>query len=489
MSISSAPCEETGRQSPHARFSRVNAFRVLSLPADVELRQIYRQQEQLFVLLELGERVRTKQFGLQALRNVSKEEILEAVQVLERAEDSLIEELFWVHEMDDLKDGQLPDVLSALRGTAAGNTTRGAVARHNLAVMHTILAQERADDWGLDHWNEALKTWKELMGDGLFWTFMEGRAVRIGCQDFDLGTMKAAVCRQLSSTLAEEMVRAVKSGNLKVAPVFASIALDHRSWLELDAALNFLEQQELKNGFVFLGALLDRLSGSTQEDEKAHILSRLVERKTELSQLAVAYGSIVRGLAGVTDGDLRSHDIHGKAPLPKFLKKARGAIVACVIAIVLMWVIGRETYTRTVGAEPTNSVVPTQGTGEADAPPEKSGDSPQSERDDIEQERTALAVILQSLDDRGRKLAAEDADMRKQKAYLASVTNSYTGQEVPGEGQTTYGEVSAKYNRRVEEYNTNLAALKRDYAAYNERFNSLKARMKSPMASDEKQEQ
>ena len=87
-------------------------------------------------------------------------------------------------------------------------------------------------------------------------------------------------------------------------------------------------------------------------------------------------------------------------------------------------------------------------------------------------------MLVQSLDDRKRRLDVEDADMHRQKLYLASVTASYAEESVPGGGQSTYEEVFAKYNRRVEKYNTNLAALRRDYAAYNERVNEVNARIR-----------
>jgi hypothetical protein len=147
MTLSAVPSEQTSSWLPGARFSRANAFRVLSVPADAELKEIYRQQQRLLVALELGELDGTRKCALLPLSDVSKEEILEAVHLLERPDDRLIEELFWVHEMDcggDPIDGQLDHVVGALRGAAASNTARGAVATHNLAVLQSVLGQESA---------------------------------------------------------------------------------------------------------------------------------------------------------------------------------------------------------------------------------------------------------------------------------------------------------------------------------------------------------
>ena len=113
------------------------------------------------------------------------------------------------------------------------------------------------------------------------------------------------------------------------------------------------------------------------------------------------------------------------------------------------------------------------------APPSAVPDDPrQHEKGYIEQERTALSALFQSLEDRQRELQAEDAEMHKQKRYLESVTSSYAGEEVPRGGQSTYEAVLADYNSRVQKYNRKLAALKADSAAYNERVDSLNLQIK-----------
>ena len=703
MTVSSAPREATSSPTPCARFSRTNAFRVLSLPADAEPKAIDWQQRRILVAIEMGGLEGTKPYGLPPLRDLSTEEILEAVLLLERPEDRLIEELFWVHEMDGLIEGPPHDVLAVLRGTAAGKTTRSAVARHNLAVMHAALGLECAENCGWEHWKESLKTWKELIDDDLFWTFTKDRASRIDCQNFDLRRMKAAVCRQLSSTFSEEMVRAAKSRELTAVPILARIVMEHRSWLRFEAALRFVGQQSTKEGFSSLGVILDRLSGITRQDTEANIQSLLdgteealrdvegkygnvvrslgeladpdgwddavassyqrlsdaylsllddpdqairlityarklardpqrlqsIERDSQNVQRAIlcrqadalarkgdlsgaehkleaalaisteegkteievsrelyrraresmerdrqqvrratlcweAYGSVQRGdFAGaerkladaltisteeqkpeikalrarcrwarvlrgvdttknnptlyrfsgvgatffgrddydpatrsyvtnhwltflfvpafplgayrVTDADFRSHDIHGRVPLPDLLKKVRWAIVASGIVLVLAVVTGRGTYTKTVGATSTSAIASAQSAGTSDSP-EKSVLAAGSEKGDIKQERTPLTVLFQALEDRKRKLGVEDADLHKQERYLASVASAYAEEKVPAGGQSTYEAVFAEYKSRVKKYNTDLSALKADYAAYNERVDSLNAR-------------
>jgi tetratricopeptide (TPR) repeat protein len=302
MTVSSAPAEETSSQTPRARFSRPNAFRVLSLPADAELKKIYRQHDRLLIENEMGSRDGTEQYGLPPLRDLSKEEILEAVHFLERPDDRLIEELFWVHEMEG-KGDPVESQMVALRGAAASNTMRGAVARHNLAVIQSILAQEPAGNRRFDRWEGALKTWRKLIDEDIFWAFMQDRAGKIDCHSADAGMMRAAVCRQLSLTLSGELTRAVKSRELTAVAALARIAVEHRPWLKVGAALDSVGEQAIKDGFVSLGAMLDRLAGITSQENKANIQSSLLEREKELRGVATEYGAVIRSLRKLADAD------------------------------------------------------------------------------------------------------------------------------------------------------------------------------------------
>jgi hypothetical protein len=483
-----------------------------------------------------------------------------------------------------------------------------------------------------------------VIDDDLFWTFMAGRALKCDCQISDAGMMRATVCRQLSSTLSEELAHAVKSRELTAVDALAKIAMEHRSWLELDAALDSVGKQAIKDGYVSLGAILDRLSGTTQHDNKANIRQSLVEREKELRGVAGEYGAVVRSLGEladadgwddavassyhklsvvylnllddphqairliaqarefardpqllqsmeldwqhvqrailcreadelvrngkfvwaeqklaaalaisteeqkteikamqgrcrwarvlhgvdtgrknpilytlngfgarfygkrdydpgtrsyatnywltfffipifplgayrVTDADSRTYCIHGKVPLASFLRKARWAIPASVIILVLMAVISRGTSTETGGATSTGPIASTEPAGATERLPAISADAQHSERNDIEEERTALSVLAQSLEDRKRTLDAEGANLDKQKGYLAGVESSYTGERVPAGGQSLYEALFADYSSRVKKYNNKLAALKKDFAAYTKRANSLNARI------------
>jgi hypothetical protein len=306
MTSTSARSDQTIGDSRSARLFRANAFRVLSLSADTELKQIYRQQQRLLNALELGELDGTNAFTFLPQRHVSKEEILEAVGSLEQPDDRLVEELFWLHELDgkfDLRTGRLDNVLEVLREVAESGTTRGAVAKHNLAVIRTVLAQELPGSRRFDHWDEALKTWKTVIDDDVFWNFVEDRALRGGGQVSDTGLMRVAVCQQLGSILSEELANAVRSREPRAMTALSGIALDHRSWLNADAELISVGAQVIKDGSVSLGGVLDRLSEIAEQGDKAIVRSSLATRENEIGSIANEYRTVIHTLGQLADAN------------------------------------------------------------------------------------------------------------------------------------------------------------------------------------------
>jgi hypothetical protein len=127
---------------------RCNAFRCLSLPADVELKDIYRRQNRLEIALEMGDPdSSTNGFHFLAPPTLSRETLLEAVHRLENESTRLREELFWVHELQGklgLNGANTDDILASLRSQTDSNTTKGAVAQHNAAVSIAAGTSTRA---------------------------------------------------------------------------------------------------------------------------------------------------------------------------------------------------------------------------------------------------------------------------------------------------------------------------------------------------------
>jgi tetratricopeptide (TPR) repeat protein len=79
--------------------------------------------------------------------------------------------------------------------------------------------------------------------------------------------------------------------------------MENRSSSEFGVALNLVGQQELKDGFVSIEAILDRLSGITGQDTKANIRSVLQGIERELREVAEKYGDVVRSLDELADAD------------------------------------------------------------------------------------------------------------------------------------------------------------------------------------------
>jgi hypothetical protein len=148
---------------------------VLSVAADAELKAIFRRGDRLLITIELEP---SKADGACSLKNLSQEEVSEAVYFLDRPDSRLLEELFWVHEIDcesGLREGPSVVLLTTLREAAASQTRSGAVARHNLAVLETIRGRES----DRNAWDEALQAWKSVLDDELLWNFMKDRALQI----------------------------------------------------------------------------------------------------------------------------------------------------------------------------------------------------------------------------------------------------------------------------------------------------------------------
>jgi hypothetical protein len=79
--------------------------------------------------------------------------------------------------------------------------------------------------------------------------------------------------------------------------------MEHTSSSEFGVALNLVGQQELKDGFVSIAAILDRLSGITGQDTKANIRSSLEGIEKDLRDVAEKYGDVVRSLGELADAD------------------------------------------------------------------------------------------------------------------------------------------------------------------------------------------
>jgi len=213
----------------------------------------------------------------------------------------------------------------------------------------------------------------------------------------------------------------------------------------------------------------DQIKGMQDRCRRAHVLSGVdTWRKNPIRD------------SFVTDAGFRSDDVRGEGPLSNFLQRVGWGIGWSFLVSLLVFIAnpsGRTFTQSSTGLTLTETADPAPAAGAAPMPPAVTVDPRQTEKDEIEQERIALTVLVQSIEDRKRQLHAEGVDMDKQKSYLARVASSYAGEDVPGGGQSTYEAVLADYNSRVKMYGKKLAVLKADSAAYNERVHSFNTRI------------
>src|SRR5438552_1845513 len=72
-------------------------YQCLSLPGDVELKEIYRRQKRLEITLEMGDSDLDDGLHFLPAPSLNRESILEAVHRLEKDSTLLGEEVFWLH--------------------------------------------------------------------------------------------------------------------------------------------------------------------------------------------------------------------------------------------------------------------------------------------------------------------------------------------------------------------------------------------------------
>jgi hypothetical protein len=291
LATRSAVAEETN-QSSRPRLLGTNAFRTLSLSADTELKKIYRQQQRLQVAMDLEEAAPAEFCGIPALSAPAKADVLDAVHRLERPNDRLLEELFWLHQVDELTDLSRSQVIATLSGSAVSNTSQGIVARHNLAILHSILGLEVEPE----QWKPALDLWADLLNADLFWAFLKMRAQKVECPKPDPVFLKTIACRRLGATVSAHIAREVKRGDAAAVAVLVRISREHRSWLDLASALQLVEQQHIRNGYVLLGALHDRVACLSSAADASAAHGSLAEIDRELSAIATHYGAVVHNL-------------------------------------------------------------------------------------------------------------------------------------------------------------------------------------------------
>jgi len=176
---------------------RVNAFRVTGLPVDVTARALNQHCDRLRMAERLGGAVPPAGGPLPLDSPPDGEELRDAIQRLRNPGHRLVEEIFWFWPSDQsekenvaalraLESNRLQVAMDLWRGLEQADRDR-VVATHNLAVLFHDLAisAERSglasDSVNRDlqpadsYWRAALKRWKWLLDQNVFWDVVARR--------------------------------------------------------------------------------------------------------------------------------------------------------------------------------------------------------------------------------------------------------------------------------------------------------------------------
>lgn len=81
---------------------RCNAFRPLSLSADADGKKVYRQQDRLQIRLQVETANQDAEYRFVHALPVTQEDLLDALHRIENQSNRQLEELFWIHELEDI---------------------------------------------------------------------------------------------------------------------------------------------------------------------------------------------------------------------------------------------------------------------------------------------------------------------------------------------------------------------------------------------------
>jgi hypothetical protein len=323
-----------------------NAFRLLSLPADVEARQVYRQQQRIQNALVIGDSPPRGTLPFLNPIPLEAEGLLDAVHRIET--ERFIEELFWVHDLDgtfNLKSDDQADVIASLlaaesqkpaqaladidsriaeateaasqimyagersslvftlddlrkqrdeRRKAAGESQ--AVAQHNLAVIWTYLALQSKGPQSLQNWCEALKYWNKALHNKQFWDFVEHRAKHLGRIDQagHPSNLRERAMQVVRAAVVEKTWEAVDASDHGTVAGFVQLIQKHETWLGASAQLSDLASQLIKEGSGGIGAVIDRMA-SLQKDADPQLNRRLlVASEADVRRLGEQLGGTLK---------------------------------------------------------------------------------------------------------------------------------------------------------------------------------------------------
>lgn len=283
-----------------------NAFRYLSLPADADLKDIYRRQRRLEIALEMGESASANGFSFLSHPPLSRESVLEAIHRLEKDSTRLSEELFWIHDLQGklTPDGANTDaVLAVLRSQSNSNTTKGAIAQHNAAVILTCLAIESASGRCLDYWKDALKYWNATNQNPIFWQFLGDRYPSLEDDSAALTHLKQEAGTVLAEAVGEEIWESIRERDFRRTASITAAVSGHDHWLPIEDELSKVSRQVAADATGRAGAIIDRVGAIKKDDDKSAMRRTLAAAEKELEGIAQEIDPIFECLGTEDEAD------------------------------------------------------------------------------------------------------------------------------------------------------------------------------------------
>ncbi|HWR14157.1 MAG TPA: hypothetical protein VN577_04985 [Terriglobales bacterium] len=265
-----------------------NAFRILCLPADAPPKEVYKQQRRIENALEIGDHDWVDGFSFVPAIPLSQETILDAVHRIEKQRE--LEELFWVHDLEgkfEFQSGTADRILATLRYNIGQNTTKSAVAQHNLAVIQSYLALNVAGTRRIEYWSDALRYWNKTLDNNIFWQFMQDRAETLNDgrngNHQDLRTAAKDVLRRV---LMNEVWATIDTRDYKAAAGLAAIIREHTQVFGYEDFMSDVGERLANDGLGRIGSVMDRLAGIKEDTDKQIARKQLLTAEADLRRIA-----------------------------------------------------------------------------------------------------------------------------------------------------------------------------------------------------------
>jgi|GEM_PF-1163007 hypothetical protein len=178
----------------------------------------------------------------------------------------------------------------------------------------------------------------------------------------------------------------------------------------------------------------------------------------------------------------KSYIIYGRVPLSTGLRKYRWAVLAVIGIIILAIIINTNSGGTSSSSTYSPTYTPPQTETSAPSSPIPASGASSSEKEQIEEERTSLHGLADSIDEQRRNLDKDLTELDRLKSQLASIKGTYSDGTAPEfirqQYNDTVDEYETKkraYNSAVESYNSGLNEYKGRLAAFNQRVDRYNA--------------